>query len=280
VASADAEKVAEGVLLSRRYRGIARPIVLRIAERELRSAGGSVNEAIKRSKRALHRVYGAFMAETPRYGAWLRALSEARGDPARKKAAAAAILNEHASTRERSRDLEGFYEALFARAPRPRRVLDAACGLHPLAVPWMDLPCDATYIACDIDQAAVDFLDAALTEIGIAHEVFVADLTELPRLPEADLALALKVLPCLEFEMGERALDLVDVLRAPVVALSFPAHSLGGRRRRMGDHHAGRFERAAASRGWELDSFEAAGERVYLVQRPSAGAGSAVDPQP
>jgi 16S rRNA (guanine(1405)-N(7))-methyltransferase len=262
-----AQEVADAVLRSRRYRAIAPAVALRIAEHELDRAGGSIADAIKRSKRRLHQVYGAFVARPPRFAATLRALAVARGDPARQRATCAAILDEHSSTRERARELDRFYEALFARVPRPRRLLDAACGLHPLAAPWMDLPADATLLACDIDQAALAFLDAALGELGIAHEVFVADLTDPPALPPADLALLLKALPCLETALGERALDVIDALPAPVVAVSFPAHSLGGHRRRMGEHHAQRFERAASTRPWDLDAFEAAGERVYLVRR-------------
>lgn len=40
-------------------------------------------------------------------------------------------LEMHASTRER-KPLGAFYEALFARAGRPGRVLDVACGLNPI----------------------------------------------------------------------------------------------------------------------------------------------------
>jgi 16S rRNA (guanine(1405)-N(7))-methyltransferase len=271
----DSEQLADALLRSRRYRHIARPVALRIAAGELRAAGGSFQAALKRSKRRLHQIYGAFMPRLPRYDAWRAELARARGDAARLREAALAILREHASTRERARDLAGFYGALFARVPPPQRVLDAACGLHPLALPWMGLPEGASYCAFDIDEALVAFLRDALAEFPVRPEAFVADLACPPPLPRADLALLLKSLPCLEAQLGDAALAAVAALPARVVAVSFPAHSLGGRRRRLGEHHAARFERAAAQRGWQLDCFRAAGELVFLVQ-----AGAPREPQP
>jgi 16S rRNA (guanine(1405)-N(7))-methyltransferase len=265
-----AEHVADVLLRSRRYRTITRPVALRIADRELHAAGGSLEAAVKRSKRRLHQVYGAFMPATPRYERWRTALAEARGDSKRLRAAALSILGEHASTRERSRDLEGFYRALFERVGTPRHVLDAACGLHPLALPWMGLPERIRYTAFDIDEALVAFVRDALAAFGAEARTFAADLTCPPPLPGADLALLLKTLPCLEVQQGEAALDAITALPAPVVAVSFPAHSLGGHRRGMGQHHTDRFERAAGARGWSWDTFEAAGERVFLVRTGAA----------
>jgi 16S rRNA (guanine(1405)-N(7))-methyltransferase len=115
----------------------------------------------------------------------------------------------------------------------------------------------------------VDFVRDALVALGASCEAFVVDLVRPPLLPPADVALLLKTLPCLEAQQGERAFDLVAALPAPLVAVSFPAHSLGGRRRTLGEHHAQRFERLAARRGWSWDSFEAAGERVFLVRTGS-----------
>jgi 16S rRNA (guanine(1405)-N(7))-methyltransferase len=271
VSDPSAEQVADALLRSRRYRTIARPVALRIADRELRAAGGSLGEAVKRSKRRLHQVYGAFMPATPHYDRWRLALAQARGAPERLRAVALDILGQHTSTRERSRELEPFYRALFDRVGRPARVIDAACGLHPLALPWMGLPEGVRYTAFDIDEALVAFVRDALAEFGVKAHAFAADLGCPPALPPADLALLLKTLPCLEVQLGERALDAVAALPAPLVAVSFPAHSLGGHRRGMGRHHAERFERAAGERGWSWESFEAAGERVFLVRTEAPG---------
>jgi 16S rRNA (guanine(1405)-N(7))-methyltransferase len=259
------EHVADALLRSRRYRSIARAVALRIAERELRAVDGALEPAVKRAKRRLHQVYGAFMPRRPRYDRWREALARAAGDPARVRAAALAILNEHASTRERARDLGAFYRALFARVPPPKRILDAGCGLHPLALPWMGLSEGVAYCAFDIDEALAAFVRDALAGFGVAADVFAADLACPPALASADLALLLKTLPCLEAQQGSAAIEAIAALPAPVIAVSFPAHSLGGRRG-LRDHHAGRFERAASDRGWSTDAFEAAGELVFLVR--------------
>jgi len=266
------EQVADALLRSRRYRSIARPVALRIAARELDAAGGGLSEAIKRSKRRLHQIYGAFAPRTPRYARWSAELQAAAGDAEAAERVARRLLLEHASTRERSRDLTGFYRELRARVPMPARVLDVACGLNPLALPWMGLEPGTQYFACEIDEALVALLQAALEAFGVRGRAFVCDLGAPSPLPEADLALLLKALPCLEAQLGPQACALVDALPAPRVAVSFPAHALGDQRRGLREHHAERFGLTIRERGWSAQRFEAAGELVYIVEKlaPSA----------
>ena len=46
----------------------------------------------------------------------------------------------------------------LARTNASDRVLDLACGLHPLAFPWMGLPLTTQYYAYDIHQPRVDLI--------------------------------------------------------------------------------------------------------------------------
>ena len=64
----------------------------------------------------------------------------------------------HASTRERLPILDGFYSTVLAALPAPRRVLDIACGLNPLASSWMPLAPDVTYTAYDIYSDMMQFI--------------------------------------------------------------------------------------------------------------------------
>jgi 16S rRNA (guanine(1405)-N(7))-methyltransferase len=129
------------------------------------------------------------------------------------------------------------------------------------------------YQACDIDDALVQFLREALRELGVHAELCAADLCAPLSLGPADLALLLKTLPCLEAQLGAAALDVIEALPAPRVAVSFALRALGDRRRRLRSP-AERFERAIAERGWRAESFEAAGELVFVVQTRAAAAGS------
>src|SRR5207249_1798337 len=71
------------------------------------------------------------------------------------RAACRALMGAHASTRERAGIVDHFYEQVFAITGPPRTVLDVACGLGPVALPWMGLPPEAMYVACDVDSRIV-----------------------------------------------------------------------------------------------------------------------------
>src|SRR5690606_12217651 len=134
--------------------------------REL-AAHRSAKVALKEAKAKLHQVAAAYFSRSPRYDEWLAELRGAAGDPARLREICSAAMATHASTRERLPQLERFYAALFAALPPVSVVADLACGLNPLAAPWMSLPAGATYYACDLYADLCAFLDVALPLLGL-----------------------------------------------------------------------------------------------------------------
>ena len=46
-------------------------------------------------------------------------------------------------------------------------MLDVACGLNPLAIPWMNLAPNATYHAIDIYEDMMRFLGKAVNLLGV-----------------------------------------------------------------------------------------------------------------
>jgi 16S rRNA (guanine(1405)-N(7))-methyltransferase len=188
-----------------------------------------------------------------------------------------AQMARHASTRERLPILDEFYTTILADLPPIGTLLDLACGLNPLALPWMNLPPAATYWACDIYADQVDLLNRWFARLGRRRGAFLFDLAnDLPgasappatrHLPSADVVLLLKALPCLQQldrAIGPRLLDAID---APTLIISYPAHSLGGHKHGMPAHYAAEFDRLAAGRGWHVDTFPFATELVYRIRR-------------
>ena len=84
----------------------------------------------------------------------------------------------HASTRERLSILDEFYPTLFGDLPPVNSVLDLACGLNPLALPWMGLAPDAVYHACDIYADQVELINRWFAIAGQSGEAFLCDLDE------------------------------------------------------------------------------------------------------
>lgn len=267
---------------SKRYSGLAPATVRRVARRALVSSGGDVTDAVKRTKRGLHEIYGAYVpGGAPPYRSILRKLEEAvtDADPGsaddavpggageRTREVLVGAMRAHASTRERLPSLERFYREIFDRVPAPATVRDLACGLNPLAAPWMGLPASTGYRASDIDAPQMEFLDHALDLLGVRHETAVADLLDDPVSAPADLTLLLKTVPCLEKQRAGAGWELLDAVNSPTLVVTFPTKSLGRRSKGMFQTHSTAFEQFAAERPWRVESFETDNELVYLVHR-------------
>lgn len=268
MASADdaLDRLVEAVREGARYREIAPGLVRGVAARELAKGRGQ-REAVKATRNKLHQMVGAYLDGEPRYDRWLADLTAAygAGDPAEIRRVSAAVMRHHASTRERLPILGEFYGAIFRRLPPIRRVLDVACGLNPLALPWLPLAGGAEYVAYDVDAAMIAFLQGYFALAPVVGRAAVRDIVADPPAERADLALALKAIPCLEQLDKAAGARLLDALDAPYLLVSFPARSLGGRRRGMAANYGAHFAALIAGRGWEVEEFAFASEVAFLV---------------
>ncbi|HEU5369687.1 MAG TPA: hypothetical protein VFU69_14540 [Ktedonobacterales bacterium] len=261
------DALVQAVLASPRYRGICAELVRDIGAREL-AKRPKLAEAIKATKSKLHQIGGAYLGGRD-YTAWLAALtraSEAGGAPA-LKAMCRQVMGYHASTRERLPILESFYASALADLPPARVVLDLACGLNPLAIPWMPLAADAEYYAYDVYEDMADFLNGFLALAQMRGHAEARDV--LSRCPDqrANLALLLKALPCLEQLEAGASLRLLEQVNADHLLVSFPARSLGGRQKGMAQHYEARFRQLVADKPWAIKRFEFATEIAFLITK-------------
>lgn len=265
-------RVAELVTLvcsGARYRAIHPGFVARLAAQEL-ARGRSVKEAVKTTRRRLHQAGAVYFASAPQYERWLDMLMRAQvtGDPTRIQDACLAIMAGHQSSRERLPILADFYRDLLQGIGPVRSVLDLACGLNPLAIPWMTLAPGAHYYARDIFGDLMAFLQQALPLLGVEGDAVTADvLLEEPG-PAAQLALLLKSIPCLEQidrDAGERLLVQVP---ATLVIVSFPTASLGGRRDRgMLATYRARMAQICDAHPWHVREHLFDSELAYVVDK-------------
>ena len=271
------EELVGAVVESPKYHAVSEDLIRRIGLREL-VARRNLKEAIKATRNKLHQVAGAYLDGRPDYAAWAEQLATAAqaGDSELRRASLQ-IMQHHASTRERAAILESFYAQALAGLPPIRSVLDVACGLNPLARPWMPLAADVAYYACDIYSDMIGFLNDYFRIAGVRGQAQVCDLVGDPPGQPVDLALVLKVLPPLE-QLDKRAgLNLLRALNAEYLLVSFPARSLGGRDKGMVEHYAGRFLALAAAEDWPVERFEFATELAFRVKK-GWGLGRAAGP--
>jgi 16S rRNA (guanine(1405)-N(7))-methyltransferase len=263
-------QVQAALAASRRYAGVAPATVSRVARKALLASRGDVPEAIKRTKRGLHEIYGAYLpARQADYPGLLGKLQAAAsgGDRQAVRQVLRAAMAIHASTRERLPYLEAFYDEIFSRVPAPATVRDLACGLNPLAAPWMPLPAAVTYQASDIDGRLIQFVGSALGVLGFTGGAEVVDLIEEPATQRADLTLLLKTLPCLERQQAGAGWALLDAIDSPVLVVTFPTKSLGQRSKGMFQTYSATFEAYLSGRPWRAEQAEIRGELIYVVRK-------------
>ena len=218
-------EIVERVRRSSRYRSVDAALVARLVAEELPKARNA-DDAVKRVKRRLHQAVGAFRREAGRAGA---GVAWPVDDPVALRAACRAAMRGHASTRERLPHLGSLYRGIWEITGAPRRLLDLGCGLNPLALPWMHLG-DATYTAIDVDAGSLEVVRGFLTAVGQPHLTELRDLVDdVADVPEADVALLLKLVTTLDRQDRAAAGRLIEGLPARHAVISFAARSLGGR---------------------------------------------------
>lgn len=269
-ASPDPDAVAREVLSARKYAAIDPSLVSTVSCIESPKAP-RIAEAVKRVKRKLHQMVGAYLDTRMPFDAWTARLRETSGGA--RLAVCREILNGHVSTRERLPELTGFFAAAFEGMPTPSSVADLACGLNPIARPFMPLPPGTLYRAFDVHLGLIAFVRAALSAMGFPAETGPWNLLSDRPPPSADVVLLLKTLPCLEQSgqaVSRRLLERIDASR---VIVSFPTASLGGTRRGMERFYRERFLNVVPTHRFEIDSRTFRGELMFRLHRRSPAGG-------
>jgi 16S rRNA (guanine(1405)-N(7))-methyltransferase len=230
------ERLVEALRRTRKYGSLCEQTLRRVASAAM-ARSSSEREALKRAKRQLHQISGAYVtpANLRRVDGLLDSLGAGVSEE-ETQALCRGILELHASTRERLPYLEETYKALLGDAAS---VLDLACGLNPFGLPWMDLPVDARYTPVDMDCGLIDRINRFFGVLGRADRAICLDLLSSPPAGDYDVILLLKILPPLERQRRGSSLLLLKELRARRIVISFPTRTLGGSLRGMEKGYSG-----------------------------------------
>jgi 16S rRNA (guanine(1405)-N(7))-methyltransferase len=204
----------------------------------------------------------------PDYGKAIAALDAAfhTSHPDTIKATCRHIMQAHATTRERLPVLDDFYRRIFLVTGQPQSLLDIACGLNPLAFPWMNLPTSTRYCAFDIHQKRIDFLNHFFTLQGLPPLAKRQDvLLDYPQ-EEAEVALILKEVHRFERRRPGCTLPLLDALRVRYLVISLPTQSLSGRRS-LTEPYRELFQNLFKGRLWPVTEILLENELVFCVDK-------------
>ena len=262
------DELVSAVAAGTAYQQIDRSLIQSIAKQELKK-GRSFKETIRAVRSRLHQAGGAFQGSGINYQSWKEELSRCSSlvkDPGLRDFCRK-MMRCHASTRERLPDMEEFYRQTLSPVGQIHSLLDLACGLNPLSMPWLDLAPGAVIYTCDIYADLAAFLNDFFRHTGLNGRADVCDLTSTQPTQPVQLALLLKSIPCLEQLDKNCVPQLLDSVIAEYMLVTYPAHSLGGRSKGMPKNYEKHFEELTGGRNWRIQRFRFPSEIAYLIQK-------------
>ena len=177
------------------------------------------------------------------------------------------MMRLHASTYERLEVLPTFFQTTLASISPVKSVLDLACGLNPLSIPWMPLAADFNYHASDVVSPLIHFLWHYFELFGISGNASILDLSfSIPSQP-VQLALLMKTLPLMEQIEHGLSQKILENLDAEHILITYPLRSLGGRKKGMEETYRSQFDQLVAKRNWRIQEFSFPNEVAFLVTK-------------
>ena len=261
------EAVVAAVKQSKKYRDTSEETIRQLAV-EAVATHKKARPAEKAVRKRLHSIMAPYLGD-PDYAAAAELLNSVfvNGDEATVRAACRDLQYAHLSTRERLPILETFYRDIFAVTGPPGRLLDIACGLNPLAFPWMDLPASGTdFIAYDIHEPRVNFLNHYFILQGLPPLAFVRDVALQAPTERGAVALFLKEMPRFERNYPGHGRALLDALDVRWLVVSFPTISTHGGRN-LTNRYREFFQQIIDGSGWPVTELLFDTELVFCAEK-------------
>jgi 16S rRNA (guanine(1405)-N(7))-methyltransferase len=262
----DLEKVVTAVKNSAKYGATSEETIRDLAVAALQQHK-KPKAAIKAVRTRLHSIMAPYLGD-PIYDAAAAQLSAAfaTGDLAKIKTTCAEIMAAHLSTQERLPLLNSFYQEIFALTGPPRSLMDIACGLNPLAFPWMGLDVPIPFYAYDIHEPRIHFLNHYFRLQGLPPLAQVQDVALRPPQESVDVALFLKEMPRFARNYAGQAQPLLHAIPARFLVLSYPRISTHGGRDLTGRYREFMAE-LLADTGWPRQELRFPGELVFVIEK-------------
>ena len=263
---ADLEKVVAAVKGSRKYGDTSEETIRQLATEAVRQHKRP-KAAIKAVRKRLHSIMAPYLGD-PDYEADAAALDDAfaAGDETAVREICLGALDSHLSTRERLPIMEDFYREIFQVTGTPERILDIACGLNPMAFPWMGLPDSVEFFAYDIHEPRIDFLNHYFRLQGLAPLARLQDIAISTSSETADVALFLKEMPRFERNYPGSGRDLLKDLPVRYLVVSFPTVSTHGGRSLI-NRYRQFFAELVAEQTWPVEELMFEGEMVFIADK-------------
>lgn len=219
-------------------------------------------------RKSLHNVMAPYLEEI-NYPAETAALHELHfQNPSQQtlKAWCLERMRLHASSRERLPHLEAFYQKIFTRIGTPKSILDLACALDPLSLPWMNLPPTTSFVAYDIHHPRLDFLQTFFELFYPQAQAIHQDiLTDIPQ-QKADCAFFFKEAHRIEKRRPGSNRQLFAGLNVKWLVVSLPSRDLAGHHS-LETYHTSLIQKSIEGQPWQLTTDILGDELLFFIKK-------------
>ena len=263
-----AEKLASQILAKPKYRNINIPTatVLSLIDEAAANCKNSkeINKAVEEK---LHNIVALYLGEVD-YSVFYDRLDEVLAADSRDELLnfSRGLLSKHQSTEERLDDIDTFYDTIFSHTGVPGTVADVACGLHPFALPFMQLPSGAGYYAYDLNEPRIKAIDTYIKKLGYSGGGFHEDILVNPPETEFDTVFFFKEAHRFEKRKKGCLNAFFGSMNTHCLVVSLPVKDLHNVYDLSARHDA-LIEKAVSGMNWTVSTADHGSERLYFIKK-------------
>ena len=179
------------------------------------------------------------------------------------------VMKKHASTRERIPWLVEFFGVIEEQIGRPKLVLDLACALDPLSLPWLKLTPEPTFLAFDVNGARINYLNQLFAAAFPFAKAIQQDILVDPPCEKADCAFFFKEAHRLEKRQPGATIQLLQQLNVDVIVLTLPATDLA-RHHSLENYHTQLVEKAIQGQDFHFEKIRVGDELLFFIRKGSS----------
>ncbi len=263
------DSLIQAVQVSRKYRDLNIPLTTLQDILSFESQHSNTRKELEANfRKSLHNIMAPYL-EDINYPTETAGIAEFHAqNPSSEKLKTWCLerMRRHASSRERLPYLDTFYQKIFAMIGTPKSIIDLACALDPLGLPWMSLPLTTQFLAYDIHQPRLDFLQVFFQHFYPQAQAIHQDiLTSIPG-QEADCAFFFKEAHRLEKRRPGSNRDLFVVLNVSWLVVSLPSRDLAGHHS-LETYHTNLIQKAIEGQPWRLTVDIVGDELLFFIQK-------------
>jgi 16S rRNA (guanine(1405)-N(7))-methyltransferase len=182
------------------------------------------------------------------------------------------ILNSHLSTKERMQFYDYFFKIIFEETKEPKKILDIACGLNPLAFFRFSNLKDVNYICNEMSEIDAQHLNKFFKNNKINGKCypfnFVKELKNNINLinDKYDVCFLLKALDTFETQKKYITYDILDNINASFIIASFPFQSINQKNMSRG-FKISWFEKMLLRKEFSYKTINFPNEIVYILEK-------------